>query len=79
VGHCWETVVENKEAAWLATFKDERASYALRKYINLAADSKIKGENDKKKYEKARRLKAEIAKIRANYIAAMESQSTVDN
>ena len=78
-GHSWEAVVENKEAAWLATFKDERASYALRKYINLAADSKIKGENDKKKYEKARRLKKEIQKIRTNYTSAMESKNIVDN
>jgi len=78
-GHCWEAIVENKEAAWLATFKDERASYAPRKYINLAADSKIKGENDKKKYEKARRLKEKIKTIRANYTAAMESSSVTDN
>ena len=78
-GHCWEAVVENKEAAWLATFQDKRAEYALRKYINLAADSKIKGENDKKKYEKARRLKEKIQTIRANYIAAMESSNIVDN
>lgn len=78
-GHNWERVVENREATWLATFKDERASYALRKYINLAAESKIKGENDKKKYEKARRLKALINKIRENYLSKMESNNTVDN
>ena len=71
-GHNWERVVENREATWLATFKDERASYALRKYINLAAESKIKGENDRKKYEKARRLKNLIGKIRENYISKME-------
>jgi DNA topoisomerase-1 len=72
-------VVENREATWLATFKDERASYALRKYINLAAESKIKGENDRKKYEKARRLKNLIGKIRENYISKMEQNSIIDN
>jgi hypothetical protein len=35
--------------------------------VFLAAESKIKGENDKKKYEKARRLKGCIKDIRLNY------------
>ena len=57
-GHAWKRVVENRDATWLAGFKDERSTYANHKYVFLAAESKIKGENDKKKYEKARRLKS---------------------
>jgi len=78
-GHAWERVVANREATWLATFKDERASYSLRKYIALAAESKIKGDNDKKKYEKARRLKNQITKIRNNYVEKMNSIDIIDN
>ena len=37
----------------------------------LAAESTIKGENDRKKYETARRLKNKIAEIRNNYTRKM--------
>ena len=45
----------------------------------LAAESKIKGENDRKKYEKARRLKQNIASIRVNYNEKIRSKDPVDN
>ena len=66
-GHGWKKVFSNQEATWLANFKDESASFTLSKYVMLAAESSIKGENDRKKYEKARRLKKEIGKIRKSY------------
>lgn len=56
-GHSWKKIQSNPEATWLCHFKDERSKKANGKYIFLAAESKIKGENDQKKYEKARRLK----------------------
>ncbi len=63
-GHSWKRVISNPEATWLCHFKDERGGkHANGKYVFLAAESKIKGENDKKKYEKARRLKLNISKI----------------
>ena len=37
----------------------------------LAAESTIKGENDRKKYERARRLKNTISKIQDNYMRKM--------
>ena len=43
-GHCWMAFIVNKEAERLATLKDGRTCYALRKHINLAVDSKIKCE-----------------------------------
>lgn len=59
-GHSWKKVISNRDATWLCNFKDERNDKSNGKYVFLAADSKIKGENDKKKYEKARNLKNHI-------------------
>lgn len=57
-GHSWKKVLSNPEATWLTHFKDERGEITNNgKYVFLAAESKIKGENDMKKYDKARRLK----------------------
>lgn len=72
-GHCWKSVVSCPELTWLAHFKDERNAKSNGKYVFLAADSRIKGENDLKKYEKARRLKANIDKIRNDYEEKMRS------
>lgn len=78
-GHNWKKVSCNQEATWLAAFKDERASFTLQKYVMLAAESSIKGENDRKKYEKARRLKNKIKAIRKSYNSMMKSESVQDN
>ena len=59
-GHSWKKVTSNPEATWLCHFKDEGNSISNGKYVFLAAESRIKGENDRKKYEKARRLKTHI-------------------
>lgn len=73
-GHAWKKVVSNPEATWLCHFKDEKNTYASSgKYLFLSADSKIKGQNDKKKYERARRLKDIIEKVREDYIKCMKS------
>jgi len=63
----------------LAGFKDERSNFAAHKYVFLAAESKLKGENDKKKYEKARRLKGCIDKVRDSYEKAMKTNDVVFN
>jgi DNA topoisomerase-1 len=78
-GHAWKRVVEKRDATWLAHFKDERSPFLLGKYVFLAAESSIKGQNDKLKYEKARRLKTSIVKIRENYIQKMHSNDLLDN
>ena len=77
-GHAWKRVICNNEATWLAHFKDEKNKYSSSntgKYLFLAAESKLKGDNDKKKYERARRLKACIEKVRSDYNKLMESES----
>jgi DNA topoisomerase-1 len=40
----------------------------------LAAESKLKGLSDKEKYERARRLKDNIGKVRQGYQEDMESR-----
>jgi DNA topoisomerase-1 len=45
----------------------------------LAADSKIKGDNDQRKYERARRLKACIKNVRDAYTKRMQSDDLSDN
>lgn len=66
-GHNWKRVISNPEATWLCHFKDERTHKSNGKYIFLAAESRLKGENDRKKYEKARKLKLHIDSIRKDY------------
>ena len=78
-GHSWKRVEDKKDATWLAHFRDERSTHALGKYVFLAAESSIKGVNDRKKYEKARRLNQLIDKIRASYTQRMESKDLTDN
>ena len=58
-GHAWKEVVCNPKGSWLCNYKDETSEWAANnvKYLNLAAESKLKGLNDKAKYERARRLK----------------------
>jgi DNA topoisomerase-1 len=73
-GHCWEKIVHNNEATWLAYYKDENNKKS-KKYVFLSASSKLKGQNDRKKYEKARKLKDEIEKIRTDYTKKLSDSS----
>ncbi|CAI2362628.1 unnamed protein product [Moneuplotes crassus] len=74
-GHAWKAVVNNPEATWLGQFKDEGREKAGTKYLFLAPDSKIKSKNDIMKYGKAKKLKENIEKIRADYMRRMASKS----
>ena len=78
-GHSWKQVRCNQEATWLAHFRDENSTFAPGKYLFLSADSKVKGDNDQKKYERARRLKACINRVREDYTGKMRSDDTTDN
>ncbi len=62
---------------WLAYYKDDTINTTY-KYIYLSAESKFKGINDRKKFEKARKLKDMIEQIRNNYTSKMKSEKTVD-
>ena len=55
-------------AGWIENVQNQN------KYIMLAANSKLKGEKDWKKYEVARKLHAKVDKIRACYRDDMKSK-----
>jgi len=78
-GHSWKRVHNNNEATWLAHFKDERNPKSSGKYVFLGAESSIKGDTDRKKYEKARKLKESIDDIRKHYEAKMNSEDLQEN
>lgn len=73
-GHSWKSVISNNEVTWLGHFKDEGKDNAGVKYMFLGAESTLKADNDQKKYEKARKLKQNIDKIRQNYLMKMKSK-----
>ncbi|EAS05059.2 DNA topoisomerase I (macronuclear) [Tetrahymena thermophila SB210] len=76
-GHGWSEIVHKQDVTWLASYKDDSVK-KQHKYIFLSAESKLKAENDKKKYEKARRLKNLIGQIRENYERKLRSSDPVD-
>ena len=71
-GHAWKHIDHNKGVTWLAFYKDEAINNSF-KYFFLSANSRLKGQNDMKKYEKARKLKAQISKIRGDYMSKIKS------
>lgn len=70
-GHSWKEVINNNKCTWLAMYKEDKNT----KYMFLAGNSKFKGKNDFKKYEKARKLKLLISNIREDYYNQMNSDS----
>lgn len=61
-GHKWGKIINDNTVEWLASWKDEISKKT--KYVWLAANSDMKGENDRNKYDKARKLKKHIKRIR---------------
>lgn len=75
-GHHWDGIVHDNTVTWLAMYKDPITN--SHKYIYPAASSSFKGESDRNKYEKARRLCFHIDKIRQQYNADMRSKSVAE-
>lgn len=55
----------DNEVTWLATWTEN--VQGQHKYVMLNPASRLKGEKDWQKYEKARKLHTIIDKVRANY------------
>jgi DNA topoisomerase I len=70
-GHAWKDVVHDNCVTWLAWYHD--SINGMFKYMFLNAASGFKGQSDWEKYEKARRLKKFIGKIRSDYEKKMKS------
>lgn len=76
-GRAWKEIVHNPQVTWLAMYRDE-AINCTSKYFFLGANSRLKGINDMKKYEKARKLKSEITRIREDYMKKINSKQLYD-
>ena len=72
-GYNWGEIVHQHDVTWLAGYKDFTIN-KHHKYVFLAATSKFKSKNDRKKYEKARMLKACIKDVRNDYEKKMRSK-----
>merc|ERR1711936_1451447 len=71
-GRKWKKVQHDNAVTWLASWTENIQGQI--KYIMLNPSSRLKGEKDWQKYEKARKLKGEIEKIREDYMADMKSK-----
>jgi len=71
-GHRWKKVQHDNTVTWLASWTENIQGQI--KYVMLNPSSRLKGEKDWQKYEKARKLKTEIHKIREDYMEDMKSK-----
>merc|ERR1712152_27071 len=71
-GHKWKKVQYDNTVTWLASWTENIQGQI--KYVMLNPSSRLKGEKDWQKYEKARKLKGQIGKIREEYMADMKSK-----
>lgn len=75
-GHHWAEVRHDNTVTWLAMWKDNVTDNC--KYVMLAANSSVKGMSDMMKFEKARKVKGIIDKIREDYRSGFESRSLME-
>nr|XP_025887825.1 DNA topoisomerase 1 alpha isoform X1 [Solanum lycopersicum] len=75
-GQRWKEVRHDNTVTWLAFWNDPINPREF-KYVFLAASSSLKGQSDKEKYEKARRLKDYIEGIRSAYTKDFASKDPV--
>jgi DNA topoisomerase I len=71
-GHKWKEVRHDNMVAWLASWTENVQGNS--KYVMLNASSRVKGERDWQKYEKARKLHRYIDKLRENYTEDWKSK-----
>lgn len=71
-GRKWKEVRHDNMVAWLASWTENVQGNT--KYVMLNAASRVKGERDWQKYEKARKLHRYIDKIRLNYTEDWKSK-----
>lgn len=74
-GHNWGDIVHNNMVTWLAMYKDSIMGET--KYVFLNANSTFKGQSDLAKFEKARKLKDHVERIRKDYTAELTNEDPV--
>eukprot|EP00941_MAST-03F_sp_MAST-3F-sp1_P002246 g2246.t1 len=75
-GHAWGSVVHKPDVTWLAMWKENINGSV--KYVYLNSGSEFKGKSDRDKYEKARKLKRYIGKIRKDYRKKLTAKNLDD-
>lgn len=71
-GHKWKEVRHDNMVAWLCNWNENIQGNG--KYVMLNAASRVKGERDWQKYEKARKLHRFIDKLRVDYMEDWKSK-----
>ena len=71
-GHKWKEVRHDNMVAWLCSWTENVQGNS--KYVMLNAASRVKGERDWQKYEKARKLHRYIGNLRNQYIEDWKSK-----
>lgn len=71
-GHKWKEVRHDNQVAWLCAWIENIQGNG--KYVMLNAASRVKGERDWQKYEKARKLHRYIDKLRVDYTEDWKSK-----
>lgn len=71
-GHKWKEVRNDNMVAWLCGWTENIQGSG--KYVMLNAASRVKGERDWQKFEKARKLHRYIGKLREDYIEGWKSK-----
>lgn len=72
-GHAWNDVFHDNKSTWLGFYMD--TINGMGKYVMLNAASGFKGQNDLRKYEKARKLKKIAPIIRKDYEKLWDSKN----
>lgn len=72
-GHKWGSIVHKRDVTWLCGWKDTITGGS--KYVWMAAGSVFKGMSDHAKFEKARKLKDHIERIRSDYREGFKSKT----
>jgi DNA topoisomerase-1 len=72
LGNKWSEIIHNQYVDWLASYPDNISGKT--KYIWLSASSSWKMENDKEKFDLARKLKRKIKEIRSKYNELLTSK-----
>ncbi|XP_075245175.1 DNA topoisomerase I, mitochondrial-like isoform X2 [Convolutriloba macropyga] len=74
-GHKWKEIRHDNTVTWLANWVENVQNQG--KYVMLGATSRLKGEKDWLKYEKARHLHTYIDQIREDYVAQFKAKEMV--
>ncbi|KAL3122538.1 hypothetical protein niasHT_003074 [Heterodera trifolii] len=71
-GHKWKEIRHDNTVTWLCSWTEN--VLGSNKYIMLNPSSKLKGQKDWEKFEKARKLKGHVGQIRQQYLADFKSK-----